>query len=120
MNLIVELRNRARHVVGPMLGVSAVVYFAYHAVNGDRGLMAWLELQDRVTAAEAAAETIGLQRQKIEGGVRLLHPESLDPDLLEERARIMLNYAYEGDIVILNPRTEPQKPGPKDERRSIR
>ena len=120
MNLIVELRNRARHVIGPMLGVSAVVYFAYHAVNGDRGLMAWLELKDRVAAAEAAAETIGLQRQRIETWVRLLHPESLDPDLLEERARIMLNYAYVGDIVIQNPRTEPQKPVPKDERRSSR
>lgn len=124
MNLIVELRNRARHVVGPMLGVSAVVYFAYHSINGDRGLMAWLELKDRVAAAESAAETIGLQRRRIEGGVRLLHPESLDPDLLEERARIMLNYAYQGDIVILNPRTETQKPGPnpgpKDEKRSIR
>lgn len=101
MNLIVELKNRARHVIGPMLGVSAVVYFAYHAVNGERGLMAWLELKDRVAAAELAAETIGLQRRTIESRVRLLHPESLDPDLLEERARIMLNYAYAGDIVIL-------------------
>ena len=120
MNLIVELRNRARHVIGPMLGVSAVVYFAYHAVNGERGLMAWLELQDRVAAAEIAAETIALQRRTIESRVRLLHPESLDPDLLEERARIMLNYAYQGDIVILTQRTETETPGPKDERRSIR
>ena len=119
MNLIVELKNRARHVVGPMLGVSAVVYFAYHAVNGDRGLMAWLELKDRVAAAEAAAETIGFQRRKIENWVRLLHPESLDPDLVEERARITLNYAYPGDVVIMS-RKEIQPPGPKDERRSIR
>lgn len=120
MNLIVELKNRARHVVGPMLGVSAVIYFAYHAVNGDRGLIAWLELKDRVTAAEAAAETIDLQRQKIENWVRRLHPESLDPDLLEERARIMVNYAYAGDIVILTQRTETPTPGPKDEGRSSR
>jgi cell division protein FtsB len=120
MNLIVELKSRARHVVGPMLGVSAVIYFAYHAVNGERGLMAWLELKDRVAAAEAAAETVGFQRRRIETWVRLLHPESLDPDLLEERARVMLNYAHSGDIVILVPRTETQMPGPKDERRSIR
>ena len=115
MNLIVELRNRARHVIGTMLGVSAVVYFAYHAVNGDRGLMAWLEMNDRVAVAEAAAETISSQRRVIENRVRLLHPESLDPDMLEERVRIMLNYAYAGDIVILDQRTEP-----KNERRSIR
>ena len=120
MNLIVEIKNRARHVVGPMLGVSAVVYFAYHALHGDRGLMAWLELKDRVAVAETATEDIGLQRRKMENRVRLLHPESLDPDLLEERARLMLNYAYAGDIVILTQRMETRPPGPKDERRSIR
>ena len=106
MNLLVELRNRARHVLGPLLGVSAVVYFAYHAVNGDRGLMAWLELKDRVAVAEVAAEKIGSHRRAIENRVRLLHPESLDPDMLEERARIVLNYAHALDVVILDSRTE--------------
>ena len=114
MNLLVELRHRARHVIGPLLGVSAVVYFAYHAVNGDRGLMAWLELKDRVAVAEMAAERIGAQRRGIENRVRLMHPESLDPDMLEERVRIMLNYAHALDVVILDPRTEPK---PKNEGR---
>ena len=107
MNLLVELKSRARYVIGPLLGVSAVIYFAYHAVNGERGLLAWLELKDRVQAAEEAAEAVALQRRKVENRVRQLHPESLDPDMIEERARIMVNFAYAGDMVIPEPRKEP-------------
>lgn len=120
MNLLVELKNRARHVVGPLLGVSAVIYFAYHAVNGDRGLMAWLELKDRVAAAEESAEAVALQRRAVENRVRLLHPESLDPDMIEERARIVINFAYQGDIVIPDSRME-LRPGTEEtEKRNSR
>lgn len=118
MNLLVELKNRARHVVGPLLGVSAVIYFAYHAVNGDRGLVAWLELKDRVQAAEESAEAIARQRRMVENRVRLLHPGSLDPDMIEERARIMLNFAYANDVVIPDSRTDPPL-GTKNEKRNI-
>jgi cell division protein FtsB len=31
----------------------------------------------------------------------LLRPESLDPDMLEERARVLLNLAHPNDIVIM-------------------
>ena len=44
MRLIGEIRHRARHVVGPFLGICAAAYFAYHAIQGDRGLMAWARL----------------------------------------------------------------------------
>lgn len=107
MSLIAELRTRARDVIGPMLGVGAVVYFAYHAVNGDRGLMAWIELKDKVVAAETAAQAVAEERRAIANRVGLLHPEHLDPDMVEERARVMLNFAYAGDIVIMDkPRNE--------------
>lgn len=107
MSLIAELRTRARDVIGPMLGVGAVVYFAYHAVNGDRGLMAWIELKDKVVAAETAAHMVAEERRAIANRVGLLHPEHLDPDMVEERARVMLNFAYAGDIVIMDkPRNE--------------
>lgn len=120
MNLLVELKNRARHVVGPLLGVSAVIYFAYHAVNGDRGLMAWLELKDRVEAAEESAQAVAFQRHAIENRVRLMHPESLDPDMIEERARIVINFAYADDVVIPDSRTKPSPGTEETEKRNSR
>jgi hypothetical protein len=36
-----------------------------------------------------------------------MEPGSLDPDLLEERARLMLNYGYDNDIIILEKKRRP-------------
>jgi cell division protein FtsB len=116
MGLIAEFRARARHVIGPVLGFCAAGYFAYHVVHGDRGLIAWIDLQRKVEAMRAALARIEAERQTLENRVQLLHPQSLDPDLLEERARVMLNYGYPDDIVILDPRKragghEPERGG---------
>ena len=53
MSLMSELRIRARHVLLPAFGVAAVFYFAYHGVNGDRGLLAWRAMQQQVADARA-------------------------------------------------------------------
>lgn len=111
MGLIVEIRSRARHIVGPVLGICAVAYFAYHAVQGDRGLLAWINLKQRVTTARADLDQITGQRKVLEHRVSLLYPESLDPDLLDERARLMLNYGHATDIIIF-PKTA--KVAPQD------
>ena len=53
-------------------------------------------------AAKQALETSRAERQSMERRVSLLEPGSLDPDMLEERARLMLNYGHVDDIVILD------------------
>lgn len=101
MGLLQEFRNRARYVVGPVLGLCAIGYFAYHGVHGDRGLIAWLKVKQRVATAKEALVLSENEREKLEKRVRLLNPGSLDPDMLEERARVMLNYGHTDDLVIL-------------------
>ncbi len=101
MGLIQEMRNRARFVVGPVLGVCAVGYFAYHVVHGDRGLIAWWNFKQRVATAKQALAQSQEERGRLENRVRLLNPGSLDPDMLEERARVMLNYVHPDEIVII-------------------
>lgn len=101
MGLIQEFRARARFVIGPVLGVCAVGYFSFHVVQGDRGLLAWWKIKQRVEIAKQSLAVSQAQRQTMERRVRLLEPGSLDPDMLEERARLMLNYGHVDDIVIL-------------------
>ena len=102
MGLMQEIRARARYVIGPVLGICAVGYFAFHVVHGDRGLIAWWDIKQRVTAAKGALAQSQAEREKLEKRVRLLNPGSLDLDMLEERARLMLNYGHVNDIVILD------------------
>jgi len=101
MGLFSELRLRARYIVGPIIGICAVVYFAFHAIRGERGVIALRQLSHRVELARLEYAKVKSQRMELEHRVSLLHPDSLDPDMLDERARIMLNYGLEDDIVII-------------------
>jgi len=77
--------------LGPLLGVAVVIYFGVHAVQGDRGLMAWVQVRQEIAKAEIAAQEVAAQRVDLERRVALLHENNLDLDMLEERVRLMLN-----------------------------
>jgi cell division protein FtsB len=101
MGLIEELRRRAKHVVGPLFGIVAVSYFAYHTVHGDRGLLALLQMRERVAEAENRLHTLQNEKHHWDSRVKLLYPDSIDHDMLDERVRIMLGYARADDLVII-------------------
>ena len=101
MGLLNELRIRARHVLFPAFGVCAVLYFVYHGINGTRGLLAWRVLEKEVQSTQAEFDRTRGEREALERRVKLLYPESLDPDMLDESARRLLNYGRPDEIVIL-------------------
>jgi cell division protein FtsB len=101
MLLVNEIRRRARHVVGPFLGLTLVVYFAYHTVQGNRGLLAWWQLNQEIKQAEETLAQLDEVRGGLEHRAQLLRPEHLDPDMLEERARLMLNMGRDDEVIIL-------------------
>lgn len=102
MSIIKEIRHRAKYVIGPFVGIFAVGYFGFHVVYGDRGVFAWRQVEQRLEKAQNVAEQIRRKRFELEFKVRLLKPQTLDGDMLEERARLMLNYGHENDLVIMD------------------
>ena len=98
-----SLRRRIRRVFVSFLGVSATFYFVFHVFHGDRGLIAWAQLRQQVVEVETMAKDMATERRYLENKVRLLHPESLDPDMLDERARLMLNFGHPDELIILDP-----------------
>lgn len=102
MLIVEEIRRRARHIVGPMLGACTVIYFGYHTVQGDRGLLAWWHLRHEVQQAEATLRKTVSAREAMEHRASLLRPDNLDLDMLEERARIMLNVGRDDEIVVFD------------------
>lgn len=101
MGLFSEIRARAHHVIGPVLGVCMVAYFGYHIVQGDRGYFALRKLQKEVAAAKATYEEIHAERLALAHRVKLLSPGTLDPDMLDERVRLMLDYGRPDEKVII-------------------
>jgi cell division protein FtsB len=100
MRLVEEIRRRARAITGPILAISLVFYFSYHLFAGDRGFLAWIALSQELRAAKATLADLDAQRETLDRRVGLLRPDHLDPDLLDERARAVLNLAAPDEIVI--------------------
>lgn len=67
-------------------------YFCYHAISGERGLLALMELSKKVEDSRQQLDIINADRLKLEHRVSLLRDESLDLDLLDEQARRLLGY----------------------------
>src|SRR5687768_17399739 len=104
MAILQELGRRAPGILPPVLGALAFSYFAYHAVEGDRGLRSWMKLRQEIAAARTSEAELSAERAMLEHRVTLLRPESLDRDMLEERARAVLNLAHPDErVIFLNP-----------------
>ena len=107
MDIARQLRRQLKSIVGPAIGLTLSVYFGYHLVEGDRGLIAWVRLSQQIREAQAEAAQIHIERAAQDQRVSQLRPEHLNPDLLDEQARAALNLIGSNEIVILN--NEPPK-----------
>ncbi len=94
--------HRLSHkAMAPFLALSVVGYFIYHSIQGDRGILAWVQLQDRLSQSVAELNKIMLERQNLEEKVQALRPESINRDLLDQQVRLKLGYTRPDEIVIL-------------------
>ncbi len=103
MALLREIRVRARKIAPPVLAACVVAYFGYHALHGERGFPALRELKGDLSQARATAARLAEERAPLARRVGLLRPDNLDPDLLEERANLLLGYSHGDDLIILLP-----------------
>lgn len=96
-------RSKVKPLLAPAVSLLALAYFAYHAIEGEYGLAALGRLAEREAQLTAELAALTASRAALDARVALLRPESLDPDLIEERARQALNLARPSDIVIFRP-----------------
>ena len=88
----------------PHLFLAAVLgYFAYHIVHGERGMLRSNLLTRTLDEREVRLAALSEQHDVLAARVGGLRRGSLDLDLLEERARLVLGYGAEGDAMILLP-----------------
>lgn len=100
-------QSKLKPLLLPTMSILVLGYFAFHAVEGDYGLAALERLEARAAALEAELAAAKDERSRLERHVALMRPESLDADLVEERARQALNMVAPRDLVIL---TAPSTP----------
>ena len=98
-----EMRRRAKVLVAPVFGLALTGYFAYHLVEGDRGLRAWLRLTQELRVAKGTLEQVSAERAVLERRVGNMRPDHLDRDLLDLQVRRTLDVAAPDEIIVLHP-----------------
>ncbi|HLD95677.1 MAG TPA: septum formation initiator family protein [Alphaproteobacteria bacterium] len=95
-----ELNSYFKKAIGPLIGGCLIFYFVYHLLNGDRGVFSWRRLELKVKEAERVRDDLNAQKQLLDTKVNLLRPDSLDPDLLEQRAKEVLGFKHESEVTL--------------------
>ncbi|MEG9861118.1 MAG: septum formation initiator family protein [Parvularculales bacterium] len=93
-------RRRLRHQIVPFVCLCVMIYFTYHAIYGNHGLIAGAHLDERIKALEMELAELRPVRQNLEDKCSRLRLASLDLDLLDEQSRRLLEVAYPEEIVI--------------------
>lgn len=92
--------------LGLYVGCALMIgYFGVNAYTGDRGLRAQQDLDQQFRELSEELGHLKAERAEWQQHVKLLKPESIDADMLDERARAMLDYLDPRDVtMMLKPR----------------
>ena len=102
MDFLFEIKNRLRSSGLYIAFTLVIFYFAFYAFYGERGIRKYLYLRHEVEYARDLAEQYKLKKEHLAMEVKRLSPDSLDLDLLDERARIVLNFVGQDEFVIFD------------------
>jgi cell division protein FtsB len=101
MNLFSNLPSKYKNLIWQVVIVFVGIYFGFYTINGDRGLLHYLYLTHEIEYAKQVAAKYHNERVKLEHKVHLLSSESLDLDLLDERAKAVLNLMKDDEFIVV-------------------
>jgi cell division protein FtsB len=97
-------RNRFRGILNAFalyaIAAALIGYFGVNAYDGNYGLRAKQDLDQQITQLTGELAALKAERAGWERRVSLLKSDSIDPDMLDERARVLLNYADPRDLTL--------------------
>ena len=102
MSFFLNLPAKFKNLMWQIAIVCVCIYFGFYTVNGDRGLLHYLHLSKEIEYAKQVATKYHQEKVKLENKVHLLSSDSLDLDLLDERAKTVLNLMRDDEFVIMD------------------
>lgn len=79
-----------------------IAYFSYHGFHGKYGVYARDGIQAKIAQLNLDLSHLSRQREILDRNVALMHPEQIDPDMLDEQARRVLNLARPDEIIMVD------------------
>lgn len=92
-------RSPGKSVWGSLVLLSIMFYLAFHAVSGERGVLALFTETRKLDEVKAELARVKTQHDTLEHKVHLMSDSSLDLDLLDEQVRRVLGMANKNEVV---------------------
>src|ERR1700684_1405577 len=83
------------------LAALLIGYFGVNAYSGDRGLKAKEDIDRQTAALTADLQRLQREHAQWERRIALLKSDDLDPDMLDERARALLDDVGPNDLTLM-------------------
>ncbi len=102
MSEVVDIFTVIKKNLPIFIGLSLCAYFSYHSIFGRYGYTHIQNLAPIAASKSKQLDALVLKSNNLESQVRLLRPDSLSLDALEEQIRVILGYSYGSEIVIID------------------
>lgn len=94
------IKHSIKAILAPAIFLLLTAYFIWNALHGAHGIESYQQQLKLHAQAEQALHDAHQEQDIWHRRVTALSEQALDPDMLDERSRTMLNSTREGDIVI--------------------
>jgi cell division protein FtsB len=76
-------------------------YFGVNAFSGNHGLKAKQDIDQQIASLSSELAQLQVLHGQWRRRIALLKSSGLDPDMLDERARALLDYAHPNDLTLM-------------------
>ena len=98
-------RKRLRSILTALglyiIAALLIGYFGANAFSGNHGLKAKQDIEQQISTLSSELSRLQVERWQWERRIALLKSRGLDPDMLDERARALLDYAHPHDLTLM-------------------
>ena len=102
-------RIRYRMIVVLLTCALGLLYVGYQSVQGERGLLGWMERSTELERTRAEVAALAAERSRLERRVSQLRTDNLDLDLLDQEARRLLNLGRPDEEVLFHQDPSPSR-----------
>ena len=102
MDLAIDIQNKLKRNWIVLLCGFITIYFIFSIFCGNRNIYRFFTLHHEISKHNEILSKLQAQKKQLQSLVDRLSDKSLDADLLDERARIVLNLVADDDFVILD------------------
>lgn len=101
MNFLKKKKKQKLHYVFDSLLLFLILYFLYYGINGSNGLLNLIKFNDELKTKEKILFKLEVEKNFLQVKNNGLYSKTLDLDILEEQAKLVLGYADKNEIVVL-------------------